>query len=182
MWVRPTPGCTLFIYNPGSAMKDSSGKKNLIGIFDSGVGGLSVLREIHRLMPEAPIFYLADQAHVPYGKRGLEEIRGLLFAITRFLQDQGARLIAVFTQGRYQYSLKANDYLDMTRDFMQSTDTKSFDVFRVKRRSNSAYTLSAKHVYRGRDGETHTVYLSFALERIGQYWTITQVDTSPERL
>jgi len=90
--------------------------------------------------------------------------------------------ISVFTQGRYQYSLKANDYLDMTRDFMRSTDTKTFDVFRVKRRSNSAYTLSAKHVYRGRDGETHTVYLSFALERIGQYWTITQVDTSPERL
>ncbi len=95
MWVRPTPGCTLFIYNPGSAMKDSSGKKNLIGIFDSGVGGLSVLREIHRLMSEAPIFYLADQAHVPYGKRGLEEIRGLSFAITRFLQDQGARIIVV---------------------------------------------------------------------------------------
>jgi len=95
MWVRPTPGCTLFIYNPGSAMKESSGKKNLIGIFDSGVGGLSVLREIHRRMPETPLFYLADQAHVPYGKRELEEIRGLSFAITRFLQDQSARIIVV---------------------------------------------------------------------------------------
>lgn len=90
--------------------------------------------------------------------------------------------VAVFTQGRYQYSLKPNDYLDMTRDFMLSTDTIRFDVFRVKRRAYNAYTLSAKHVYRGRDGETHTVYLSFALERIGRYWTITQVDTAPERL
>jgi glutamate racemase len=76
-------------------MKDSSGKKNLIGIFDSGVGGLSVLREIHRLMPKALIFYLADQAHVPYGKRGLEEIRGLSFVISRFLRDLGARIIVV---------------------------------------------------------------------------------------
>lgn len=90
--------------------------------------------------------------------------------------------IAIFTQGRYQYSLRANDYLDMTRDFMLSTDTIRFDVFRVRRKAYNAYTLSAKHVYRGRDGEVRTVYLSFALERIGRYWTITQVDTAPERL
>lgn len=90
--------------------------------------------------------------------------------------------IAVFTQGRYQYSLRANDYLDMTRDFMLATDTVRFDVFRVKRRAYGAYALSAKHVYRGRDGETHTVYLSFVLERVRGYWTITQVDTAPERL
>jgi len=90
--------------------------------------------------------------------------------------------IAIFTQGRYQYSLRPNDYLDMTRDFMVATDTERFDVFRVRRRSYNAYTLSAKHVYRGRDGERHTVFLSFALERIRGYWTITQVDTAPERL
>ena len=76
-------------------MGNSTGKKNLIGIFDSGVGGLSVLKEIRRLMSHARLFYIADQAHVPYGKRGLEEIRNLSFAITRFLIDQGAAIVVV---------------------------------------------------------------------------------------
>ncbi len=95
MWVQPTPGRTLFIYNAGSAMRTSSSNKKLIGIFDSGVGGLSVFREIHLLMPQAPVYYLADQAHVPYGKRSLDEIRRLSFTITRFLIDQGAQMIVV---------------------------------------------------------------------------------------
>jgi glutamate racemase len=76
-------------------MGNATGKKNLIGIFDSGVGGLSVLKEIHRLMPQATLYYFADQAHVPYGKRGLDEIRDLSFAITRFLIEQGAAIVVV---------------------------------------------------------------------------------------
>lgn len=66
-----------------------------IGVFDSGVGGLSVLRAIRRQLPAQPVIYLADQAHVPYGSRTLEEVRGFSEAITRFLLDQGARLIVV---------------------------------------------------------------------------------------
>ena len=49
----------------------------MIGVFDSGLGGLSVWREIVRVTPDEPIVYLADQAHVPYGSRGLEEVRRL---------------------------------------------------------------------------------------------------------
>lgn len=66
-----------------------------IGIFDSGVGGLSVLRAIRRHFPTLPALYFADQAHVPYGPRPLEEVRSFSQAITRFLLDQGARLIVV---------------------------------------------------------------------------------------
>ncbi|NUQ71415.1 MAG: hypothetical protein HUU17_11425, partial [Chthonomonadales bacterium] len=90
--------------------------------------------------------------------------------------------IAIFTQGRYQYSVRSNDYLDMTRDFMVNSDTVRFDVFNVRRRSNGVYNLSAKHVYRDREGGTSAVYLSFVLERVRGYWTITQVDTAPDRL
>jgi len=43
----------------------------LIGVFDSGVGGLSVAREIRRQLPSCPLVYLADQAHAPYGQRPL---------------------------------------------------------------------------------------------------------------
>jgi glutamate racemase len=66
-----------------------------IGVFDSGVGGLSVLRVIRQQYPALPAFYFADQAHVPYGPRPLEEVRAFSQAITRYLLDQGARLIVV---------------------------------------------------------------------------------------
>lgn len=67
----------------------------VIGLFDSGVGGLSVAREVLRLLPAQPIVYLADQAHAPYGERPLAEIRDFSGEITRFLQAQGARVIVI---------------------------------------------------------------------------------------
>jgi len=66
-----------------------------IGIFDSGIGGLTVLRAIHQLIPDQPLLYLADQAHVPYGPRRLEEVRRFSETITRYLLHQGANLIVV---------------------------------------------------------------------------------------
>lgn len=66
-----------------------------IGIFDSGVGGLSVLRAIRAELPVEPLIYFADQAHVPYGPRPLDEVRSFSEAVTRFLLDQGAKLIVV---------------------------------------------------------------------------------------
>lgn len=66
-----------------------------VGVFDSGVGGLTVLRAIHQLMPDEPLLYLADQAHVPYGSRSLEQVRQFSEVITRFLLDRGSRLVVV---------------------------------------------------------------------------------------
>jgi glutamate racemase len=66
-----------------------------IGVFDSGVGGLSVLRAIRRELPAEDVVYFADQGHVPYGPRPLEEVRDFSEAVTRFLLDRGAQLIVV---------------------------------------------------------------------------------------
>jgi glutamate racemase len=66
-----------------------------IGIFDSGVGGLSVLRPIQETFPNEHLLYFADQAHVPYGSRSLAEIRYFSEEITRFLLAQGAKIIVV---------------------------------------------------------------------------------------
>lgn len=66
-----------------------------IGIFDSGVGGLSVLRAIQSLLPAQSTIYLGDQVHIPYGLRSLEQVRAFSEAITRFLLGKGARLILV---------------------------------------------------------------------------------------
>jgi len=66
-----------------------------VGIFDSGVGGLSVLREIRRELPGVPALYVADQAHVPYGPRPLAEVRAFSEEIARYLLARGARLVVV---------------------------------------------------------------------------------------
>jgi glutamate racemase len=66
-----------------------------IGVFDSGVGGLSVWREIARQLPHERTLYLADQAHVPYGSRQLAEVRELSAGITRFLLDHGAKIVVI---------------------------------------------------------------------------------------
>lgn len=68
---------------------------NPIGVFDSGVGGLSVLRAIRQELPAESILYLADQGHVPYGPRPLEEVRSFAEGITRFLLERGSKLIVV---------------------------------------------------------------------------------------
>jgi glutamate racemase len=66
-----------------------------IGIFDSGVGGLTVLKAIRQQLPGEDILYIADQAHVPYGSRPLEEVRSFAYGITTFLLERGAKIIVV---------------------------------------------------------------------------------------
>lgn len=66
-----------------------------IAVFDSGVGGLSVLRHVAARLPRENLIYLADQAHVPYGPRPPEEVRVFAAGVTRFFLSQGARLIVV---------------------------------------------------------------------------------------
>jgi glutamate racemase len=67
----------------------------MIGMFDSGVGGLSVLRAVRAQLPAEAVIYLADQARVPYGPRPLTEVRRFSEQITRYLLAEGAQLIIV---------------------------------------------------------------------------------------
>lgn len=66
-----------------------------IGVFDSGVGGLSVAREIRRALPAEDIIYIADAAHCPYGDRPAAEVRARALAIGRHLEAGGAKLLVV---------------------------------------------------------------------------------------
>lgn len=72
-----------------------NGDGSPLGVFDSGVGGLSVLRAIRQLLPDEDILYFADQAHVPYGPRPMEQVRAFADGITRFLLSRGAKLVVV---------------------------------------------------------------------------------------
>lgn len=66
-----------------------------IGVFDSGEGGLSVLKEITRLLPEAEYVYYSDNAHCPYGEKSPEYIQDRARAITERLLTEGADVIVV---------------------------------------------------------------------------------------
>ena len=66
-----------------------------IGIFDSGVGGLTVLREIIKSVPNEDIIYFGDTARVPYGPRDLIEVKKFAFKITEFLCKLNVKMIVV---------------------------------------------------------------------------------------
>ena len=66
-----------------------------IGVFDSGVGGLSVLQHIREALPEANLIYVADSGHVPYGGRSSAFIEARAMSLTRFLLKHGAEAIVI---------------------------------------------------------------------------------------
>jgi len=70
-------------------------KGNPIGVYDSGVGGLTVVRQIKRLMPQEHVVYFGDTARVPYGGRSRDEIIGFSRQIITFLLSQSVKLIMV---------------------------------------------------------------------------------------
>lgn len=66
-----------------------------VGVFDSGVGGLTVLREIRRLLPSEPLLYVADSAHAPYGDKPEQAVRERVFRIADHLIAEGAKALVV---------------------------------------------------------------------------------------
>lgn len=70
-------------------------KNNPIGLFDSGIGGTSIWKEIHELMPNEDTIYLADSKNAPYGQKSKEEIIQLSIKNTEFLLNQNCKIIVV---------------------------------------------------------------------------------------
>ncbi len=66
-----------------------------IGIFDSGVGGTSIFKEIHALLPNENIIYLADSRNAPYGNKTQEEIKSLSIKNTEYLLSKDCKIIVV---------------------------------------------------------------------------------------
>jgi glutamate racemase len=77
------------------SLSAGAGQPGPIGIFDSGVGGLSVVREVLAQAPACRLIYIADQCHAPYGQRELDEVCMLSAGITEFLRDEGCSIIVV---------------------------------------------------------------------------------------
>ncbi|MBC7255047.1 MAG: glutamate racemase [Chloroflexi bacterium] len=78
-----------------TAMKQPAHKDNPIGVFDSGIGGLSVLRALRIRLPNEDFLYIADSLNCPYGSRSAQEIATLSRGIARYLIERGVKLIVV---------------------------------------------------------------------------------------
>ena len=76
-------------------MTEIADKTAPIGVFDSGLGGISVLRELVRLMPGENYIYYGDSANAPYGTRPLEEIRELSMVVAEYLISRGVKALVV---------------------------------------------------------------------------------------
>lgn len=76
-----------------------------IGVFDSGVGGLSVAREILNHLPHEHMLYFADTAHVPYGNRSADEIRELTARGVAWLHGQGCKMAVIACNSASAFSL-----------------------------------------------------------------------------
>jgi len=66
-----------------------------VAVFDSGVGGLSVLNEIQALLPNESLLYVADCGHIPYGEKSPEYIRQRCAVISEFFREQGAKALVI---------------------------------------------------------------------------------------
>ena len=66
-----------------------------IGLMDSGLGGLTVMRVLHKQLPAESLIFLGDQGHFPYGTKSQEELQELVLKIGRFLVDQGIKMMII---------------------------------------------------------------------------------------
>src|SRR6202162_6133303 len=73
----------------------ASSRRPKIGVFDSGVGGLTVLRALVERIPEADYLYFGDTARLPYGSKSAATVAHYAVGAVRYLQDQGAELLVI---------------------------------------------------------------------------------------
>src|SRR5262252_1074334 len=67
----------------------------VIGVFDSGFGGLTVLRELRKTMPGADYLYFGDTAHLPYGAKSVRTVAKYAIASARFLEQHGIEILVI---------------------------------------------------------------------------------------
>jgi glutamate racemase len=96
----------------GTARMESLHKSQPIGIFDSGIGGLTVASAIAHLLPNERLIYFGDTAHLPYGDKSTESIRKYSMAIAKFLESRSCKviLIACNTASALAYPLLSKTY------------------------------------------------------------------------
>lgn len=91
-WATLEPQAAWAVGVKGVAVADAEG---FIGVFDSGLGGISVLRHLVRELPQERFVFFGDSAHAPYGEKSVEEVRGLVSNVVSGLVGEGAKAIVI---------------------------------------------------------------------------------------
>lgn len=129
-----------------------------IGIFDSGVGGLSIWKEIHQLLPQESAIYLADSKNAPYGDKGKDEIVNLSIKNTEHLLSSGCKLIVVacntattnaISYLRTHYSVPFIGIEPATKPAAIATKTGKIGILATKGTLASELFLNTSAKYRG---------------------------------
>ena len=131
-------------------------KNNPIGIFDSGVGGLSIWKELNKLLPNESTIYLADTKHAPYGEKSKQEIIDLCVKNTDLLLAKGCKLIVVacntattnaISYLRANYSVPFIGIEPAIKPAALKTKTKKIGVLATKGTLSSTLFHSATDLY-----------------------------------
>ena len=123
-------------------------KEQPIGIFDSGVGGLTVAHAIKQILPNENLIYFGDTAHLPYGDKSAEAIKSYSRKITEFLLEHDAKVILIacnsasasaFGALKEEFGNKTLiiDVIDPVVDYMGTRDFKKIGVIGTKRTISS---------------------------------------------
>jgi glutamate racemase len=123
-------------------------KEQPIGIFDSGVGGLTVAHAIKQILPGESIIYFGDTAHLPYGDKSAEAIKYYSQRITEFLLDHNSKVVLVacnsasasaFDSLRKEFQERTIllDVIDPVVDYMSNRDFRKIGVIGTKRTISS---------------------------------------------
>jgi glutamate racemase len=123
-------------------------KKQPIGIFDSGVGGLTVAHAIKQILPGESLIYFGDTAHLPYGDKSAESIRYYSHRITQFLLEHDAKVVLVacnsasasaFDYLKEEFSEKTIliDVIDPVVDYISTRNFRKIGIIGTKRTISS---------------------------------------------
>lgn len=123
-------------------------KEQPIGIFDSGVGGLTVAHAIKQILPSESLVYFGDTAHLPYGDKSAESIRYYSGKITEFLLDHKAKVVLVacnsasasaFDTLKMEFQERAIliDVIDPVVDYLSTRNFRKIGVIGTKRTISS---------------------------------------------
>ncbi len=121
---------------------------NPIGVFDSGVGGLSVLAEIHHLLPNETTVYVADQAFMPYGSKTKEELTQRAEKIIKFFTNKNIKAVVIacntatvmtIEEMRREFNLPILGVVPVIKTVSEATATGVIAVFATPATSKSEY-------------------------------------------
>jgi glutamate racemase len=123
-------------------------KEQPIGIFDSGVGGLTVAHAVKQILPGENLIYFGDTAHLPYGDKSEEAIRNYSEGITKFLLDQNAKAVMIacnsasasayeYLREKYGKTIILLDVIDPVVDYISTKNFSKIGVIGTKRTISS---------------------------------------------